>query len=82
MLFRAYHDRKRQSVAQDENTVPICYSFFVILVLFLLKQIMRVGGNISLAEESLLEVRYSGAWVSPSLDESEATTSGRGFSLF
>jgi hypothetical protein len=69
MVFRAYHDRKRQSVAQDENTVPICYSFFVILVLFLLKSIIRVGGYISLEE-----VGHPGALVPPSLDESKATT--------
>jgi len=82
MVFRAHHDSKRQSVAQDENTVPICYSFFVILVLFLLRQIMRVGGNISLEKESLLEVWHPEAFVPPSPDESEATTSGRGYPLF
>lgn len=37
---------------------------------------MRVRGSISLEEESLLEVGHPGAFVPPSLDESEATTSG------
>ena len=73
--------RQKKAICRTRREYGPYLLFFVILVLFLLKQILRVGGNISLEEESLLEVGHSGAFVSPSLDESEASTSGRGYPL-